>query len=183
MAEIDIVIDPGHGGLDNGASYGFVDEDDTNLAISYYLDYELNEAGISHAVTRDRDEDISLEQRSILANIKRPKLFLSIHCDAFHKKTVSGMAVHVHPACSLNALQAAKLFERQLLIHFPDHKYRGIKQSNFHVLRETDCPAVLVECEFLSNPDARKFLKKPENQRRLAQSLKRACASYLGIIS
>ncbi len=36
-----IVIDPGHGGTDNGAVYGFTEEDDINLGISFYLDYEL----------------------------------------------------------------------------------------------------------------------------------------------
>jgi len=130
-------------------------------------------------MTRKKDEYVSLEQRSLMANIKRPDLFVSIHCDAYHIKTVSGMTVHVYQHPSMGALQAAKMIERQLLIHFPQHRHRGIKKSNFHVLRETQMPAVLVECEFLSNPDTRKFLREPENQKRLAQAISRGSFRYL----
>lgn len=174
-----ICLDPGHGGTDNGAVYGFAEEDDINLAVGFYLDYELRLAGIANHMTRKKDVFVSLEQRSMDANIKRPDLFVSIHCDAYHKKTVSGMSVHVYKHPSMGAIRAAKLIERQLLIHFPQHRHRGIKKSNFHVLRETRMPAILVECEFLSNPDTRKFLREPENQKRLAQSIARGSISYL----
>jgi N-acetylmuramoyl-L-alanine amidase len=76
-------------------------------------------------------------------------------------------------------MKAADIVRKQLLTYFPYHRHRDIKKSDFYVLRETHCPAVLVECEFLSNPDTRKFLKKPEHQRRLAQCLKRSINIYL----
>jgi len=174
-----ICISPGHGGADNGAVYGFTEEDDINLAIGFYLDYELRLADVSNYMTREKDKFVSLEQRSMEANIKKPKLFISLHCDAYHKKTASGMTVHVYKHPSMGALRAASLIGRQLQIHFPLHRYRGIKKSNFHVLRETHMPAVLVECEFLSNPDTRKFLREPENQKRLAQAIKRGSIKYL----
>lgn len=176
-----IMIDPGHGGLDNGASYGYMDEDDINLAIGYYLDYELSLAEISHTMTRNKDAHASLAERVHKANIKAPELFVSIHCDAFHKHTASGMSIHIYKYPSLGAINAANEFERQLLIHFPGHRYRGIKRSNFQVLRETHMPAVLIECEFLSNSETRKFLKEPENQRRLARSIKIGCYNYLAL--
>ena len=179
MSQIQVVIDPGHGGADNGASYGYINEDDTNLEIAYYLEYELKEAGVSYIMTREKDEYISLEQRSTLANIKMPKLFVSIHCDAFHKQTASGMSVHVYQHPSWNALRAADCFQKQLTIHFPTHRWRGIRRSDFHVLRETHMPAVLIECEFLSNPETLKFLRKPENKRRMAQCFKRSIVNYL----
>lgn len=174
-----VCIDPGHGGLDNGASYGFVDEDDTNLSIGFYLDYELRLSKIETILTREKDEYVSLYQRSILANIKRADLFISIHCDAWHKEATSGMSIHVHPKASLNSYNAAMQIEKQLKTQFPEHLYRGIKQSNFHVLRETKCPAILVECEFLSNPDTRAFLKEAENQRRMARALKLGIINHL----
>jgi len=144
-----IIIDPGHGGLDNGASYGYIDEDDTNLAISYYLDYELSLAGVDHTMTRTKDEYISLDERVFKTNIINPELFVSIHCDAFHSHTISGMSIHIYKYPSMGAVTAAEAIERQLLIHFPEHRYRGIKRSDFKVLRDTNVPAVLIECEFL----------------------------------
>ena len=177
-----IVIDPGHGGLDNGASYGYINEDDTNLAIGYYLNYELFLTDVPNELTRKRDEYVSLSQRVHYANIKQPELFLSIHCDAFHNQTVSGISVHVYEHPSALALHAAGIIVEQLKIRFPDHKHRGIKKSNFKVLRDTTMPAVLVECEFLSNPKTRKFLKNPENQRNLAKTLRKGCCKYLDYI-
>lgn len=168
------------GGIDNGASYGFIDEDDVNLAIGFYLDYELRLANVETVLTRGKDEYISLYQRSALANIEGPDLFISIHCDAFHKETASGMSIHVSPKASLRTHMAAVQVEKQLKTQFPDHLYRGIKQSNFHVLRETKAPALLIECEFLSNPTARDFLKEPENQRRMARALKTGIVNYFG---
>lgn len=178
-----ICIDLGHGGADNGASYGFIDEDDINLPIGFYLDYELRLLGIKTVLTREKDEEFSLYQRSALSNIKRPDLFVSIHCDAFHSETVSGMSIHVHPKASLNTHMAAVQIEKQLKTQFPDHLYRGVKQSNFHVLRETKAPALLIECEFLSNPTTRNFLKEAENQRKLARALKTGIINYLGQIN
>ena len=176
-----VCIDSGHGGIDNGASYGFTDEDDVNLSVGFYLDYELRLAGVKTILTRERDEYVSLYRRSALANIENPDLFISIHCDAWHDKTTSGMTIHVHPNASVNSRNAAMQIEKQLRTQFNNHLYRGIKQSNFHVLRETMCPALLVECEFLScqNPSIRDFLKEAENQRKMARALKLGIVNYL----
>jgi len=179
MEKKSIFLDIGHGGVDDGASYGFVDEDDINLAVTFYLDYELRLEGVKTFLSREKDEYISLEQRSIEANIKNVDLFVSIHCDAFHKETSSGMSVHIYQNPSVNGIRAATLIEKQLLIQFPQHKHRGIKKSNFYVLRKTKMPAVLIECEFLSNPETRDFLKEPENQRRLARTIKTGIMKYL----
>ena len=177
-----IIIDPGHGGVDNGASYGYVDEDDTNLSIGFYLNYELLLAEVSNDMSRERDEYVSLSQRVFLANIKQPDLFLSIHCDAFHNHTVSGITVHIKENPSMLIIKAANIFENLLRFSFPKHRHRGIKQSDFMVIREPTVPAILVECEFLSNPDTRSFLKEPEHQRSLAKTLSKGCIEYLDFV-
>lgn len=166
-----ICIDPGHGGVDNGASYGFIDEDDTNLAIAFYLDYELRLSGFNTILTREKDEYFSLQQRVLTAEIKKVDLFISLHCNAFHKETAKGMTVHLSTKGSTRSMLLANSIDSQLKIQFPEHQHREIKKSNFYVLGETSMPAVLVECEFLSNPETRDFLKEPGNQRRLARSI------------
>jgi len=167
-----IMIDPGHGGdKDNGAVYGYTDEDDINLSIAYLLRYELQLQGYSVAMTRERDEEISLGKRVIFANEMKADLFVSIHCDAFHKNTAQGMTVHVSPNCSATSRDVANAISKSLHGKFPTHRDRGIKRSNFEVIRETDMPAVLIECEFLSNQETRRFLKEPENQLDLAKAI------------
>jgi len=177
-----VVVDPGHGGLDNGAAYGYVHEDDTNLSIGFYLNYELLVAETSNILTREKDEFVSLSQRIFVANQERAELFVSIHCDAFHNQTVSGITVHINESPSMLDIKAASIFASHLRASFPYHRHRGIKQSNFMVLRDTPMPAVLIECEFLSNPDTRAFLKEPEHQRDLAKALRRGSLEYLDFV-
>lgn len=166
-----IIIDPGHGGEDNGAVWEYVEEDDINLGVSFLLRYELIQRDIKVLMTRETDESVPLHVRTDYANRMQADLFVSIHCDAFHKTTASGMSVHVHPECSFASLETAGKIKRMLAARFPDNRNRGVRKSDFHVLRHTKMPAVLIECEFLSNPETRRFLRKPENQLGLARAI------------
>lgn len=166
-----IVVDPGHGGDDNGASWGYAEEDDINLAVSFLLRCELEKAGYKVLMTREKDEQLTLNARVTLANTASADLFLSIHCDAFHQTTASGMSVHIYPHCSQKTHDLAFNIKRSMTKTFSDHKSRGVRFSKFYVLRHTRMPAVLVECEFLSNPETRKFLKEPENQLAIARAI------------
>lgn len=167
-----IMIDPGHGGHDNGAVYSYAEEDDTNLSIAYLLRCELQRRGYVVSMTRERDEFVSLSGRVDFANEMRVDLFVSIHCDAFHKITAKGMTTHVaFPKCSKTSKMIAHSIQTALSTKFPKHRNRGVKESKFYVLTETKMPAVLIECEFLSNPETRKFLREPENQYDLAKAI------------
>lgn len=166
-----IIIDPGHGGNDNGAVWGFMEEDDTNLSIAYLLRCELRQRGCFVDMTRECDVQVKLSKRAFLANSIGAALFISIHCDAFHHESAQGMSVHVCPNCSKQSREIANNINSSLIKNFPGHKNRGVRESNFHVLRTTNMPAVLIECEFLSNPKTRKFLKEPENQLALARAI------------
>ncbi len=166
-----ICIDPGHGGEDNGAAYGYAEEDDTNLAISYLLRCLLREDHFEVIMTREKDVEVKLFQRVSIANMEEVDLFISIHCDAFHNEIVEGMSVHIHPNAGPETKEIAKRIHASLTNRFASHKDRGIKESDFQVLRDTKMPAVLIECEFLSNPETRKFLHEPENQFALAEAI------------
>lgn len=168
-----IVIDPGHGGEDNGAVWGYTEEDDINLTVSFHLRCELEKQDFKVLMTRESDKHVLLSDRVGFANRMKADLFVSIHCDAFHKITARGMSVHVHPECSFDSLNTAERIRLMMAARFEDHLNRGVRKSNFHVLRETKMPAVLVECEFLSNPKTRKFLREPENQLALARAISR----------
>lgn len=166
-----IVIDPGHGGEDNGATWGYAEEDDINLSVSFLLRCELEKLGHAVHMTRESDIFVPLTERTSLANEIQADLFVSIHCDAFHNTTVDGMSVHVHPECSYKTTKTAFDIISKMTERFHGHKNRGVKRSNFHVLRKTKMSAVLIECEFLSNPETRKFLREPENQLGLARAI------------
>lgn len=77
-----IVIDPGHGGHDTGASFGDAHESDIALAISKSVAMKLQKSGYKVVLTRSRNEWISLERRAAIANESAADLFVSIHLNS-----------------------------------------------------------------------------------------------------
>lgn len=182
MPDSSIVISPGHGGLlDSGAHYGDTDEDELNLSIAYLCEYDLRVHGLDNVtMTRERDIDVSLEERVKIAQAANADVFVSIHCDAWHQKTTQGITVHVSPQPSMDDISLANNVRRQLMVYFRGHRQRDIKKSNFYVLRETyEIPSVLIECEFMSNPKQLRFLRKPENQKRFAVAISCGIRNFL----
>jgi len=91
-----IVIDPGHGGEDLGARgpSGAV-EKDVALSIAKRTRAELvNERGLSVFLTRDRDTELSLDERTATANNYKADLFVSIHVNASRARGVRGSEVY-----------------------------------------------------------------------------------------
>jgi len=166
-----IVVDPGHGGQDNGAAYGYAEEDDINLSVAYLLRCAMQQKGFEVRMTRESDIYVSLESRCNFANALGANLFISIHCDAWHQETVKGISTHVWRDADSTTKGIASKIHRALTDRFPDHSNRGLKSSGFYVLRNTSMPALLIECEFLSNPDTREFLHEPENQFAIANAI------------
>jgi len=166
-----ICIDPGHGGEDNGAAYGYAEEDDINLAVAFLLRCELEKQGIEVVMTREADVYVDLASRCMVANQAGADFFISIHCDAWHKETVSGISTHIFRGGSEVSMALATRVQTALIGRFPDHADRGVKLAGFCVLRYTLMPAILVECEFISNPETRKFLREPENQLAIARAI------------
>jgi N-acetylmuramoyl-L-alanine amidase len=91
-----IVIDPGHGGKDPGAT-GFrgTREKDVNLAAALELSRVLKERGdFDVLLTRDEDVFIPLSERSEMANARSADLFVSLHCNAAGSKRENGFEVY-----------------------------------------------------------------------------------------
>ncbi len=91
-----VVIDPGHGGIDNGASASSgVHEKDIVLAFALKLQALLVESGrFDVALTREDDTFLTLEQRVTLARENKADLFISIHADSFQQAEISGASIY-----------------------------------------------------------------------------------------
>ena len=91
-----VVIDPGHGGEDVGAKGpGGTLEKDVTLAIARKLRAALaNSLGLQAFLTRDRDEDIALDERAAVANNYKADLFVSIHANASRSMGAKGSEVY-----------------------------------------------------------------------------------------
>ena len=92
-----VVLDPGHGGNDPGATgAGGLREKDVTLDIAHRAAPVLaRELGISTLLTRDKDDYVSLEERTARANAFGADLFVSIHCNASESSTAHGVQTFV----------------------------------------------------------------------------------------
>lgn len=168
-----ICVDPGHGGTDPGAvgQNPFpLNEKNITLAISLLLQNELEENGHTVIMTREVDKDVSLNSRSNVANNNNVDIFVSIHCNSFDNSNAEGIETWIFPGSDQGFILANKVQE-SLIETFSDHINRGVKEGNFHVLRETSMPAILVECEFISNPNQLVFLADKSNQEKIAKAI------------
>ena len=175
-----VVIDPGHGGHDNGASYSGILEKDLNLQISEKVAAIIRQSGhVKVYTTRNDDTFVSLADRASFAN-ELGDLFVSIHNNAVDVRRGGNPATNgtetfywTRPNAdpdSINSRDAAEIFQRNIVgaIGSTD---RGVRSSQFVVLSQTTIPAVFLEIGFMSNPDELQRLADPEHQQIVAEAI------------
>jgi len=169
-----VMVDPGHGGRDPGAisnDFGYR-EKDINLALAQLFRRCVSKGDFLFKVylTRNRDKFVPLNERAEKANKKGVNLFISFHCNSFSDPDVKGVEIFYDKAWEQSKVLAAEIYT-YLLIIMAGHDGRGIKEADFCVLRNTNMPSVLIEFEFLSNPEQAEYLNSIENQRKLVNTL------------
>ncbi len=152
-----IVLDPGHGGQDPGAVFGPRREKDDALLLAQAVAQQLIKAGQTVLMTRNSDQFLSLSQRTTLANNSGGALFVSLHRNSFTNQSANGMEIWVYTtATAADTALAAQVLEE--LVQVGAQQNRGVKKGNYHVLRETAMPAMLIELGFISNPEDNRLL-------------------------
>jgi N-acetylmuramoyl-L-alanine amidase len=176
-----IVIDPGHGGSDPGAiGFSGLQEKLVNISVAQHLVALLNQAGANVVITRSGDQSVSHQQRMDLANSSNADLFVSIHANSFTNPESNGTESHY---CAENDYSSASRFlAHQLqreLVSVLNLRNRGVKSSNFYVLKNTVMPAALVELAFMSNQTEEAILGNAQSQTDCADALFRGIEAYL----
>ena len=157
LSTADFIIDPGHGGNDPGVMStvlgGNREEADDTLRLSLAVAKLVNQSGSSAALTRVTDLSLSLQNRTDMANAGSYKYFISIHRNACGTANLgTGIETYYHQSQSSTSVSAQ--FARSVqnaLIAVGCWVNRGVKYNNFHVTRESNMPAILVECSFIDN--------------------------------
>lgn len=173
-----IVLDPGHGGLDNGASVGKVNEDELNLKICFALKEEMESRGATVYLTRTDDQDMTRRNynyskqddmylRALKIDEYKPDLFLSIHLNSSHSGAWGSQVFYYKKSANGKALANS--------IHQAMKEVTGtrkdISSCEFYVLRATQSLGVLVECGFISNANERGQLKNSKYHKKLANAI------------
>ncbi len=169
-----IMLDAGHGGSDEGAKVGAVLEKKIALKASQVLKEALEVRGYEVRMTRARDEFLSLYKRVELANVVGARLFISLHCNSSPNSEAHGIEVFYYDSKDPHRLKSSKKaasYTLHGLLQQTEAHSRGIKKGNFHVIRETSMPAILIEMGFLTNPDERGHLKDALYIEKIAQGI------------
>ncbi|KGK91567.1 N-acetylmuramoyl-L-alanine amidase [Desulfosporosinus sp. HMP52] len=191
LADLTIVIDPGHGGPDPGAvgSSGTLEKNNT-LPVGLNLATLLRSAGARVILTRSTDitpaegaysERSDLQARTQIANDAKADLFISLHNDAFSNPAASGTTTYYSSANPMSSQSKALAGSIQAdLVKAIGLPSRGVKDAAFYVIKNTEMPAVLVELGFLSNPSEEILLGSAEFQRNAAQGIYQGILSFKG---
>lgn len=189
-----VIIDAGHGGEDGGASgVNGVLEKDLNLMIAHLLCEELGKVGVRCVMTRssdmllyDRESDyegrkklLDMKERLRIASLEKNAVFVSIHQNSYPVEKYSGFQVYYSPNDARSSLLAA-LFEKAVKGSLQPENNRKAKVSDgkIYILDELYCPAVLLECGFISNQKECELLCTEEYRRRLAAAFCDAIKEY-----
>jgi N-acetylmuramoyl-L-alanine amidase len=164
---LQVIIDPGHGGKDRGAIWGGVHEADLNLKVAQRVESSLKKLGYPVTMTRRSDSFVSLARRAQIANRYSKAIFVSIHFNATSYTSVRGAETFY--VGDKGGVLAKAIQEK--LVSGLKVRNRGSRCRKFSVLRQTACPAVLVECGFISNAHERSRCKTAWYQATAAQAI------------
>lgn len=170
-----VFIDPGHGGSDYGAIRAGINEKDINLDVAKRVQALLLNQGVNVYMTRDKDEFISLQDRTIFCAAKAPELFVSVHVNSSVRPEIVGIETHYYHQ---ESLELAQTVHASLISHVKS-KDRGLFKSKFYVINHTDVPAILVEIGFMSNDAERAELVSEQRKQQTAKAVAEGILKYL----
>lgn len=170
-----VVIDPGHGGADPGATGSGLDEASVVMDIARRIEGRLAATGVLAVLSRAAEAAPDELQRAELANSLKADLVVSLHCDKTASASPSGVATyfygHDRPgAWSAVGEQLADLIRRELVAR------TGLVDCQSHprtwdLLRRTSMPAVRLDVGYLSNAEDAHRLADPAFRDTVADSV------------
>ncbi|HQU09036.1 MAG: hypothetical protein B7X06_01870 [Verrucomicrobia bacterium 21-51-4] len=197
-----VVIDPGHGGKDQGAenkSMGLV-EKKLALDLAQRLCALLKSKGYEVILTRTEDVFVGLEARSLFSNKQKADLFISVHFNTAPTPQAHGVETFALTSCMQVSSGRSKLeaedrksfpgnqwdpwnvllgfYMQRALIQDLEAQDRGLKRARFVVLKDLACPGVLIEGGFLTNPQEAKKIQDPAYRQKIAIAIAEGVDQY-----
>jgi len=199
-----LVIDPGHGGENAGTRSVLGNHYEKELTLDWALRLQALMAakGWQVYLTRSNDTDLALSNRVAFASDHRAGLFLSLHFNSAGQDTTEagletycltptgmpssltrGFADEIAQTFPNNAFDTQNLLlalsVHRSLLQINGHTDRGVRRARFPgVLRGQECPAILIEGGYLSNPREARLISDPDYRQRLAAAVARGIEAY-----
>ncbi len=183
-----ICIDPGHGGSDPGAvGNGLYEKNlnlDTALKMKDWFNLDTQDAAGGYdwqiLMTRSSDVYVSLAARTSYANSNNVDRFFSIHHDANTSTSANGSTTYLYLTVSSTTQDLGNKTHAELIDH-GGLSDRGVRNANFHVLRETSMPAVLTEDGFITNASDAGYISDPAWQSEVSKGFLHALQRHYGM--
>ncbi len=193
VKKIKVLIDPGHGGIDQGASGSLgIGEAPLTLAISEKLMQFLEGSGFDVEMTRYEDEGLySLKSKTIrekknedlanrvkMINETEADLTVSIHLNAFPQRQYYGAHVFYQNNSMTGKIAAEILQDSLKNILDKDNKRVPQVKKDIKIMDDTEVPVILIECGFLSNAAEEKKLMSDNYQEKVAWAIYAGLLKY-----
>lgn len=187
-----VVIDAGHGGVDGGAtSCTGVLESNFNLEIALKLNDLMHFLGMNTIMIRETDCSVYTEGESIaqkkvsdlrervrIVNSTDNALLISIHQNQFSDGRYKGAQVFYAP--TKNSKELAQVLQTGFIRTINPDSHRQIKKADkIYLMQHVNCPAILVECGFISNSQEEYLLRNADYQRKLCSVIACSVSTYL----
>lgn len=185
-----VVIDPGHGGNDPG-KIGVNDEleKDINLKIALKLKKILKDSGIKVTVTRESDKALydqdagnkkvsDMKNRMAIVEKSKADILVSIHQNSYTSSSVKGAQVFYYSGSEKGKL-LSEIIQQNIRENVDKTNSRAAKANdNYYILLHSACPAVIVECGFLSNYEEAAKLSDEDYQQEMAEAIAKGIKEY-----
>lgn len=187
-----IIIDAGHGGIDGGTtSCTGIPESAINLEIAKRLDDMVHLLGYQTVMIRTEDISVytegttiaqkkvsDLKERVRIVNQTPKALLVSIHQNYFADSQYKGAQVFFSD--SKGSFNLAKAMQQSLVsVLNPGSTRKCKKAKGIYLMDKIQCPGILVECGFLSNPEEEINLRKGEYQKKICAIIAASISTFL----
>ncbi len=191
ISGVKIVLDAGHGGVDNGVSgvRTGVKESELNLILVKKTQKYLTDAGFSVVLTRSSEAGLygvatsnrkrkdMLKRKEIILNAQ-PDLVVSIHLNKYSVSTRRGAQVFYKSSDENGKLLATSMQNAFNELEETTRKFSALA-GDYYLLNCSNYPSVIAECGFLSNPEEEALLITDEYQNKIAYSIFKGIVDYL----
>lgn len=184
-----VIVDAGHGGHDGGAVANDIIEKNLALDLARRVKRELEAAGLRVRTTRDADVFLPLEDRAALAGKHQAAAFVSVHLNTDGSGSdAEGIETYFADSAPLSSRQLATkpasssyfaAVVQRMVCTATKAQNRGTKARSYAVVAQAPCPAVLVECGFITSERESAKLKREAYRDQVAKGVAQGVAIFL----
>lgn len=164
-----IVIDAGHGGIDPGHITNELEEKKIVLNMAEKIKQLYKSIDTEIYLIRELDEYVSLNNRVDIINSLHPEFLISLHTNGSSNKNDKGFKCFVSPQSKFNF--ESNQLAKKIISHQKNLSTKPLNNANYIILKNLNCPGVLIEMGYLTNSEDRELLTSEKGQLKVINSI------------